>query len=228
MELTHTFAMAAPVDRAWAVVTDVERVAPLLPGATLLGIDGEDYRGALEVKIGHVVARYEGVVRFLERDDAEHRAVLRAEGRDVRGQGDGEGAAAATIDVRLSARGAGTEVVVVTDLEPAGRVAGLGRGVIADVGGKVIGRFARRLDEETAPGAPSDRQVPAQAQTAVRSDAGIAVAARAALPEAEPRVPAATGGGAVIGLLGRPAVPLAAAVGVLVGWLIGRSRGGAR
>jgi carbon monoxide dehydrogenase subunit G len=224
MELTHTFAMAAPVDRAWAVVTDVERVAPLLPGATLLGIDGEDYRGVLEVKIGHVVARYEGVVRFLERDDAEHRAVLRAEGRDVRGQGD----AAATIDVRLSARGAGTEVVVVTDLEPAGRVAGLGRGVIADVGGKVIGRFARRLDEETAPGAADDRQVPAQAQTAVRSDADIAVAARAALPEAEPRVPAATGGGAVIGLLGRSAVPLAAAVGVLVGWLIGRSRGGTR
>jgi carbon monoxide dehydrogenase subunit G len=224
MELTHTFAMAAPVDRAWAVVTDVERVAPLLPGATLLGIDGEDYRGVLEVKIGHVVARYEGVVRFLERDDAEHRAVLRAEGRDVRGQGD----AAATIDVRLSARGAGTEVVVVTDLEPAGRVAGLGRGVIADVGGKVIGRFARRLDEETAAGAANNREMPVQAQTAVRSDAGIAVAARAALPAAEPRVPAATGGGAVIGLLRRSAVPLAAAVGVLVGWLIGRSRGGTR
>jgi len=224
MELTHTFAMAAPVDLAWAVVTDVERVAPLLPGATLLGIDGEDYRGALEVKIGHVVARYEGVVRFLERDDAEHRAVLRAEGRDVRGQGD----AAATIDVRLSARGTGTEVVVVTDLEPAGRVAGLGRGVIADVGGKVIGRFARRLDEETAAGAADDREVPVQAQTAVRSDADIAVAARAALPAAEPRVPAATGGDAVIGLLGRSAVPLAAAVGVLVGWLIGRSRGGTR
>src|SRR5688500_8899375 len=144
MHLTNTFVVSEPLDRSWAVITDLERVAPCLPGAALLGREDEDYRGAVKVKVGPVTAQYEGVDRFVERDDAEHHAVLRAEGRDVRGQGN----AAATIDLRLRPQGDGTEVVVATDLDLAGRVAQFGRGVIADVSGKLIGQFARRLEEE--------------------------------------------------------------------------------
>ena len=144
MELTNTFSISQPVERAWEVITDLERVAPCLPGAALLGVEGDDYRGAVKIKVGPVTAQYEGVARFAERDDDAHHAVLRAEGRDVRGQGN----AAATIDVTLAAQGTGTEVRVDTDLELAGRVAQFGRGVIADVSGKLIGQFAARLEQE--------------------------------------------------------------------------------
>ncbi|WP_051342774.1 SRPBCC family protein [Pseudonocardia spinosispora] len=144
MELTNTFRVAGPVERVWAVVTDAERVAPCVPGAALSGTDGEDHRGSVTVTAGAVTARFEGVARFTERDDAEHHAVLRADGRDVRGQGE----AAATIDVRLARRGDGTEVIVLTDLELTGQIARLGHGVVAAAVGKHIGRFARRLDDE--------------------------------------------------------------------------------
>ncbi|MDN5933763.1 MAG: SRPBCC family protein, partial [Pseudonocardia sp.] len=105
MELTHTFSVSQPVDRAWEVITDLERVAPCLPGAALLGIDGDDHRGAVKIKVGPVTAQYEGIARPAERDDTAHHPVLRAEGRDVRGQGN----AAATIDLRLTEQGSGTQ-----------------------------------------------------------------------------------------------------------------------
>src|ERR1700761_6360762 len=113
MQLNNTFSVSQPVERAWEVITDLERVAPCLPGAALFDVDGDDYRGAVKIKVGPVTAQYEGVARFAERDDGTHHAVLRAEGRDVNGQGN----AAATIDVTLAAQGAGTEVRVDTDLE---------------------------------------------------------------------------------------------------------------
>ncbi|OLT05702.1 hypothetical protein BJF90_01520 [Pseudonocardia sp. CNS-004] len=222
MELMNSFTVAEPVDRAWAVITDLERVAPCLPGAALLGVEGDDYRGAVKVKVGPVTARYEGVARFAQRDDDKHHAVLRAEGRDTRGQGN----AAATIDLRLTPRGTGTEVVVVTDLELAGRVAQFGRGVIADVSGKLIGQFAQRLEEEmgregrgpfTASGpdaAPADRAPEAR---------------RASVDEVEPLDLMATGGGAMLGLIRAQAVPLAVGtLALLVGWLLGRSTGRTR
>ena len=158
MELTNTFSISQPVERAWEVITDLERVAPCLPGAALLSVEGDDYHGAVKIKVGPVTAQYEGIARFAERDDAAHHAVLRAEGRDVRGQGN----AAATIDVRLAAQGTGTEVRVDTDLELAGRVAQFGRGVIADVSGKLIGQFAARLEQEMSK-TSSPAPVPAHA-----------------------------------------------------------------
>ena len=165
MQLTNTFSISQPVERAWEVITDLERVAPCLPGAALLGVEGDDYRGAVKIKVGPVTAQYEGVARFAERDDDAHHAVLRAEGRDVHGQGN----AAATIDVRLVAQGTGTEVRVDTDLELAGRVAQFGRGVIADVSGKLIGQFAARLEQEmskTSSPAPAPAAGPATATAA--------------------------------------------------------------
>ncbi|MCE0767309.1 SRPBCC family protein [Pseudonocardia kujensis] len=222
MELTNTFGVAEPVDRAWAVITDLERVAPCLPGAVLLGVDGEDYKGAVKVKVGPVTAQYEGVARFAQRDDAEHHAVLRAEGRDVRGQGN----AAATIDLQLNPRGTGTEVVVVTDLELAGRVAQFGRGVIADVSGKLIGQFAQRLEEEmgreTGQGSAAPQGAVSQAAVPVTGQAPAAARPRS-VDDVEPLDLMATGGGAVLGLLKQQAVPLGAGLlGLLLGWLLAR------
>lgn len=219
MELRNSFTVAEPVDRAWAVITDLERVAPCLPGAALLGVDGDDYRGAVTVKVGPVTARYEGVARFVQRDDDKHHAVLHAQGRDSRGQGN----ASATIDLRLTPWGAGTEVVVVTDLELAGRVAQFGRGVIADVSGKLIGRFAQRLEEEMGP----EERGPSTTSGPDTAPAGRAPEARRApAEEAEPLDLTATGAAAVLGLVRAQAVPVA--VGVLalcVGWLLGRGGG---
>jgi hypothetical protein len=216
MELTNTFTVSEPVERAWAVITDLERVAPCLPGAALLGVSGDGYRGAVKVKVGPVTAQYEGMARFLERDDAAHHAVLRAEGRDVRGQGN----AAATIELRLRPQGEGTEVAVETDLELAGRVAQFGRGVIADVSGKLIGQFAQRLEaemgrSESAPASP--------APTVAAPTPAAAPAAARTIDDVEPLDLLATGGGALRGLLGAQALPIAAGLlGLLLGWLLGR------
>jgi hypothetical protein len=206
VELTHTFTVDRPVERTWEVLTDLHRVAPCLPGATLLGpADGDEAarRGAVTVKVGPVTARYEGVARFVERDDTAHRAVIRAQGRDVRGQG----SATATVHLRVRPQGSGTEVTVDTDLALAGRVARFGRGVIADVSGKSVNRFADRLEAEVA-AAPIE-------------------APRAAV-QVEPLDLGSVGGAALAAAVRRQAVPVATAmVGLLVGWLLA-ARHGAR
>ncbi|MDN5914696.1 MAG: SRPBCC family protein [Pseudonocardia sp.] len=217
MELTHTFTVSEPVDRAWAVITDLERVAPCLPGATMLGVEGEDYRGAVAVKVGPVTARYEGVARFTERDDDKHHAVIRAEGRDVGGQGN----AAATIDIQLREQGSGTEVVVMTDLDLAGRVAQFGRGVISDVSSKLIGQFARRLEAEMAEGgAPGAAGAGAPAATGRG-----AAAEQLSAEEPEPLDLLATSGGVVWALARRHALPVGTALlGLALGLIVGRAR----
>ncbi|MCU1628402.1 MAG: hypothetical protein JWP64_3351 [Pseudonocardia sp.] len=223
MELINTFSVSQPVDRAWAVITDLERVAPCLPGAALLGVDGDDYKGAVKVKVGPVTAQYEGIARFAQRDDEKHHAVLRAEGRDVRGQGN----AAATIDLQLRPQGEGTEVHVITDLELAGRVAQFGRGVIADVSGKLIGQFARRLEEEMGrdgTGATAGRSKASPGNGAAAPTGSAAVAARHGLDDVEPLDLMATGGSAVAALLKQQALPIGLGVlGLVLGWLLGRS-----
>ena len=146
MELTNNFRVAVPVDEAWGLLTDVERIAPCLPGAQLTEVEGEEYRGVVKVKVGPITAQYKGVAHFVERDDAVYRAVLRAEGRETRGQGN----AAATITAQLTPDGDGTEVSVVTDLTVTGKVAQFGRGVLADVSTKLLGQFATSLEAEIA------------------------------------------------------------------------------
>src|SRR5439155_24410710 len=87
MELTNDFRVRASVDEAWAVLTDIERIAPCMPGADLQEVEGDEYRGVVRVKVGPITAQYKGAARMVERDDSAHRAVLRAEGRETRGQG---------------------------------------------------------------------------------------------------------------------------------------------
>ncbi|HIL47774.1 MAG: SRPBCC family protein [Acidimicrobiales bacterium] len=143
MELNNDFEVAAPVDLVWSVLTDVERIAPCLPGAQLLEIEGDEFRGVVKIKVGPITAQYKGAASFVERDDAGYRAVLRAEGRDTRGAGN----AAADITAELEATEVGTKVTVTTDLTVTGKVAQFGRGVMADVSKKLMGQFADNLSD---------------------------------------------------------------------------------
>ena len=144
MQLTNEFEVGVPVDKAWAVLTDVERIAPCLPGAQLQEVEGDKYRGVVKVKVGPITAQYKGTATFIEKDDTAHRAVLRAEGRDTRGQGN----ANATVTATLGAIGQSTSVKVVTDLTITGKVAQFGRGVLADVSGKLINQFVANLERD--------------------------------------------------------------------------------
>lgn len=149
MELTNEFTVNVPIDEAWHVLTDVTRIAPAMPGARLDTVEGDEYRGVVKVKVGPVTAEYKGAATFVERDPDAHRAVLRAEGRETRGQGN----ATATITATLAPAGDGTRVSVVTDLSITGRVAQFGRGVLADVSNKLLGQFVSSLETTVFGGA---------------------------------------------------------------------------
>ena len=165
MELNNDFEVAAPVDLVWAVLTDVERIAPCLPGAQLLEIEGDEFRGVVKIKVGPITAQYKGAASFSERDDVGHRAVLRAEGRDTRGAGN----AAADITAELEATDIGTKVTVTTDLTVTGKVAQFGRGVMADVSKKLMGQFADNLSDLIA--ASGDEAVVESPASEVTADA---------------------------------------------------------
>jgi carbon monoxide dehydrogenase subunit G len=202
MELTNEFVVPVPVDEAWVLLTDVERIAPCMPGAELQEIDGEEYRGIVKVKVGPITAQYKGKATFVEKDDGGHKAVLRAEGRDTRGQGN----ANATITATLVPEGSGTRVTVVTDLAITGRAAQFGRGVMADVSTKLLGQFVSCL-EKTVLGAGAAAPVasateaagaPAEVGAAMGAAAGSAGAA-ASGPGPVTREPAGAADAALVG-----------------------------
>lgn len=142
-QLVNEFSVALPIEKAWKILTDVEMIAPCLPGATLEEIDGEVYTGSVKIKVGPIVASYKGKASFVEMDHANHKAVLKAEGRDTKGQGN----ASATITAELTPDGDNTKVKVTTDLAITGRVAQFGRGILSDVSSKLMGQFADGLEE---------------------------------------------------------------------------------
>ncbi|HLF40014.1 MAG TPA: SRPBCC family protein, partial [Acidimicrobiia bacterium] len=171
MELTNEFSVKVPIDEAWALLTDVERIAPCMPGAELQEIEGDSYKGIVKVKVGPITAQYKGKASFVEKDDAGHRAVLRAEGRDTRGQGN----ANAVITATLVPDGEGTKVSVVTDLTITGRAAQFGRGVMADVSSKLMGQFVSCLETKVLGGGEAEAPAPPAAGApapAGASDAG--------------------------------------------------------
>jgi carbon monoxide dehydrogenase subunit G len=143
VELNNDFEVSAPIDKTWAVLTDVERIAPCLPGAQLQEVEGDEYRGIVKVKVGPITAQYKGAASFVERDDEHHRAVLKADGRDTRGAGN----ASALITATAEPAGDRTKVTVSTDLTVTGKVAQFGRGVMADVSAKLMGQFADNLEK---------------------------------------------------------------------------------
>lgn len=153
MELNNTFTVNLPIEETWKVLLDLERVARCVPGAAILDVSGDDYHGAVKIKVGPVSTQYKGIARFVEKDAGAHRAVIRAEGSDVGGQGN----ANADIIATLTEHGQGTKVEVVTELALSGRVAQFGRGVIADVSNKILGQFVKNLEADIS-GSPSSDQ----------------------------------------------------------------------
>lgn len=150
MKLQNEFTVAAPLERTWNTLLDVERVASCLPGASIEPV-GEDgmYRGSMRLKAGPVSLSYSGTVRLADVDADEHVASFDARARETKGTG----TAAATIRNRLEPAGDGTRVVVETDLNVTGRPAQFGRGLMEDVASKILGDFAGRLEDLVLQGA---------------------------------------------------------------------------
>ncbi|MEI7883588.1 MAG: SRPBCC family protein, partial [Actinomycetota bacterium] len=134
MDLNHEFIVNVPVNDAWAILTDLERIAPCLPGAQLTEVEGDTYRGQVKIKVGPIVAQFKGQASFVSRDDLAHTASLKGEGRDTTGKG----TASAIITAQLtSITPTSTKCTVVTDLTISGKVAQFGRGALADVSDKL-------------------------------------------------------------------------------------------
>jgi carbon monoxide dehydrogenase subunit G len=152
MRLDHSFTVPVGVDEAWRVLLDVPRVAPCMPGAALTEFDGEAFTGTVKVKVGPMVLTYTGKGRFVERDDEAHRVVIEASGRDTRAAG----TASATVTAVLVPDGDQTRVDVGTDLVVTGKPAQFGRGMLADVSGRLIGQFADCLASEISAPVPDE------------------------------------------------------------------------
>jgi uncharacterized protein len=214
MELKNEFRVSVPIDVAWAVLTDLERIAPCMPGAELEEVEGDEYRGIVKVKVGPISAQYKGTARFVEKDDAQHRAVLRAEGRDTRGQGN----ASATVVATATPDGGGTVVSIDTDLSITGKVAQFGRSIMGDVSTKMLGEFAERLEAnvraESSPTKPSEASnAPSQpeAEDAAGTPGSPSVRTIHSAP-AQPVDLLGTAGPSVLKRL----LPLLAALGVII------------
>jgi carbon monoxide dehydrogenase subunit G len=178
MKLENEFRVSVPIDRAWEVLTDIPLITPCLPGATLTDHDADEYKGKIKIKVGPVTADYSGSAVFVQRDEAARHVEISASGRDSRGSGN----ASATITADMTTDGDGTKVSITTDLKISGKVAQFGKGMIAEVSGKLIDQFVDCIEQEllgeaiidevaaesaTAPGAaaPPARPRPQQAET---------------------------------------------------------------
>jgi carbon monoxide dehydrogenase subunit G len=151
MELEHSFIIPVPPEQAWEVLLDVERVAPCMPGATIDGVDGEVISGKIKVKVGPIALTYAGQARFTEKDEQARVVVLEASGKETRGTG----TASATVRSTLQDLGGQTRVTVHTTMNITGRPAQSGRGVMVEVGGKIIEKFATNLAAQLATGGPA-------------------------------------------------------------------------
>ncbi|GHF49033.1 carbon monoxide dehydrogenase subunit G [Amycolatopsis bartoniae] len=144
MRLDHEFTVPAPPAQVWQAVTDPESVAPCMPGATLTKVEGDTFTGTVKVKLGPISLLYKGSGEFLEKDETARKIVIKASGKDSRGAG----TAAATVTVTLTEEGGGTKGTVSTDLNVTGRPAQFGRGMISEVGGKILDQFAGNLADK--------------------------------------------------------------------------------
>jgi carbon monoxide dehydrogenase subunit G len=163
MDLEHSFIIPVPPEQAWQALLDVEQVAPCMPGATVDSVDGEVISGKIKIKVGPVQMTYAGKARFTEQDEATKTVVLEASGKETRGSG----TASATIRSSLQDENGQTRVLVRTTMTVTGRPAQFGRGVMAEVGGRIIGKFATnlaaQLSGEGTPAASADEAAGAAA-----------------------------------------------------------------
>ena len=176
MELDNVFSVPTSPARAWEVLLDVERIAPCMPGATVEEFDGEVVTGRIKVKVGPVSLTYRGTAKFIERDPEAQVVVLEASGKETRGAG----TASATVRASLEPESSGdsTRVVIHTTMNVTGRPAQFGRGVIAEVGGKLVEKFADNLaqliSDSNAPSA--DASTPPAEASAVAAGGGTGAA----------------------------------------------------
>ncbi|WP_370971793.1 SRPBCC family protein [Amycolatopsis sp. cg9] len=186
MRLDHEFTVPAPIGEVWQAVVDPERVAPCMPGATLTKVEGDAFSGTVKVKLGPISLLYKGNGEFLEKDDAAHKVTIKASGKDSRGAG----TASATVTLTLTESDGGTHGAVATDLAITGKPAQFGRGLISEVGGKILDTFAGCLSGKLA---PEPAAAPEPAVAAVPEPApepAVKAAPTTAEINTEPRPPA--------------------------------------
>jgi len=154
MKIDNEVRVDAPIEQAWKALTDLEGLAPCMPGAQLTSVEGEVYHGKVRVKVGPVISQFQGTATFAEKDESNHTAVIKAVGKDVRGQGN----ASATVNARLTPDGTGTAVTVSTDLNISGKLAQFGSGMIKEISEKLFGQFIAnveaQLHADPAPASP--------------------------------------------------------------------------
>ncbi|MCX5045213.1 SRPBCC family protein [Aldersonia sp. NBC_00410] len=188
MELQHKLTVDAPIADVWAALIDPAQVVGCMPGATLTEVEEESFTGQIKVKIGPVALLYKGVGKFLEKDEAAHKVVLEANAKDSRGNG----TAKASIGITLTADGEKTTGNVVTDLAVTGKPAQFGRGMLSDVGGKIIEQFAKCLSDKLgspppAPAATESAKADAGAVTGAAPQAGVEAHGATGTPESAAR-----------------------------------------
>jgi carbon monoxide dehydrogenase subunit G len=222
VELTHRFTVPASRADTWAAFNDIESVAGCFPGATVTGVEGDDFTGTCKVKLGPIALVYGGSGSFTSKDEAAGTFALEAKGKDKRGNG----TAGANVTASLTAAGeTSTEVEVVTDLHITGKPAQFGRGVIQDVSDKLLNQFVACLEEKlrggppaggpSAGGAaePAPERAPEAAPTEM-SPAALAAsgdeAGGAAPPRAVPATPPPPAGGEEVLDLGATVLPVLA------------------
>jgi uncharacterized protein len=224
MDLNHAFTVEVPVEDAWRILTDVERIAPCLPGAQLQEIEGDIYRGAVKVKVGPIQAQFKGQASFVEFDDVAHKVVLKGEGRDIGGKGN----ASALITAELTSLTAtSTSVTVNTDLSVTGKVAQFGRGAMADISDKLLAQFVVNLNEMIA---ASDSAPAAPAPVAEAPAAATATTPEAPAESAQPTVRKIDGPEAEAldllsisrGVIVKRALPVVVVVAAIVIWFIAK------
>jgi carbon monoxide dehydrogenase subunit G len=221
-QLKNEFTVNRSIEHTWQVLTDLERIAPCMPGAQLQEVEGEIYRGVVKVKLGPIATSFKGQATFLERNDAAYTATLKGEGRDTGGKGNADALITATLEA-VSADT--TKVTVSTDLRITGKVAQFGRGVMGDVSEKLMAQFANNLntmlDAEPAAEAPAAPTEEASAAEAPTTEAPAAAAPAAEVrtinsAEAAPLELSGVAGTAVLKRLVPTLVVVAAIVIVLV------------
>ncbi|WP_328350507.1 SRPBCC family protein [Mycobacterium sp. NBC_00419] len=153
MKIANEFTVSVPIAKAWAVLSDMEQVVPLMPGAQLVGREGDDFIGKVKVKVGPVTSEFNGKAHFLERDDVAHRALIDGRGKEARGTGN----AAAVVTLQLHEAGQNTRVSVDTDLKIVGKLAQFGSSMLQQVSEKLLGQFVDALEAKLGEGdAPAE------------------------------------------------------------------------
>jgi uncharacterized protein len=192
MKFENTFEVEAPIDEVYATLLDVERVAPCVPGAEVIEKSGDDaYTVAIKVRVGPISMTYRGNVEIVERDDANHRATMRARARETRGQGTAD----ARVELSLVEDGTTTKGTMVADVQLAGRAAAMGRGVIQDVSAKIVSTFSQNLEKMLSGQGAADEAAAAAAGAGAASAGQTAADAPAAAAGTAPAAETAAAAG---------------------------------